>query len=43
MYMILDVYGRYIVGWTVQHREGGPIAKALIAQTIAQQNSLKVS
>lgn len=38
MYVILDVYSRYIVGWTVQHREGGPIAKALIAQTIAQQN-----
>jgi len=38
MYVILGVYSRYIVGWTVQHREGGPIAKALISQTIEQQN-----
>ena len=38
MYVILDVYSRYIVGWTVQHREGGQLAKELIAQTLEQQN-----
>jgi putative transposase len=37
MYVILDVYSRYIVGWTVQHRENGQLAKALIAQTLQQQ------
>lgn len=38
MYVILDVYSRYIVGWTVQHRENGRLAKDLIAQTLQQQN-----
>ena len=35
--VILDVYSRYAVGWTVQHRESGQVAKALIAQVCAQQ------
>jgi putative transposase len=37
LYVILDVFSRYVVGWTVQHRETGPIAEALIAQSLAQQ------
>jgi putative transposase len=37
LYVILDVYSRYAVGWTVQHRESGHIAKDLIAQVIEQQ------
>jgi putative transposase len=37
LYVILDVFSRYAVGWTVQHRETGPIAKALINQAVAQQ------
>ena len=37
LYVILDVYSRYAVGWTVQHRESAQIAKALIAQAAAQQ------
>jgi putative transposase len=37
LYVILDVFSRYVVGWTVQHRETGPIAEALIAQAIEQQ------
>jgi putative transposase len=37
LYAILDVFSRYCVRWTVQHRESGPIAEALIAQAIAQQ------
>ena len=37
LYVILDVFSRYAVGWTVQHRETGPIAKALINQAIEQQ------
>ena len=30
LYVILDVFSRYVVGWTVQHRETAEIAKALI-------------
>jgi putative transposase len=37
LYVILDVFSRYAVGWTVQHRESGPIATELIAQVIEQQ------
>jgi putative transposase len=37
LYVILDVFSRYAVGWTVQYRETGPIAEALIAQAIEQQ------
>jgi putative transposase len=35
--VILDVFSRYVVGWTVQYRETGPIAEALIAQSVEQQ------
>jgi putative transposase len=37
LYVILDVFSRYVVAWTVQHRETAPIAEALIAQAIEQQ------
>jgi putative transposase len=37
LYVILDVFSRYAVGWTVQHRENAPLAKALIAQSAEQQ------
>ena len=37
LYVILDLYSRYAVGWTLQHRESGEIAKALIAQAAGQQ------
>jgi putative transposase len=37
LYVILDVFSRYVVGWTVQYRETGPIAEALIAQAVDQQ------
>lgn len=37
LYVILDLYSRYAVGWTLQHRESGEIAKALIAQAALQQ------
>ena len=35
--MILDVFSRYAVGWTVQYRENGQLAKALIEQATEQQ------
>jgi transposase InsO family protein len=37
LYAVLDVFSRYAVAWTVQQRESGPVAEALIAQAIAQQ------
>lgn len=37
LYVILDVFSRYVVGWTVQHREAASVAKALIAQACEQQ------
>jgi len=37
LYVILDLYSRYAVGWTLQHRESGEIAKALLAQAAEQQ------
>ncbi len=37
LYVILDVFSRYIVGWTVQYRENAQLAKALIEQAAEQQ------
>jgi putative transposase len=37
LYVILDVFSRYVVGWTVQHRENAQLAKALIEQASEQQ------
>ena len=38
LYVILDVFSRYVVGWTVQYRENGQLAKALIEQATEQQH-----
>jgi len=38
LYVVLDVFSRYAVGWTVQHRESAQVAKALIAQVCEQQH-----
>ena len=35
--MILDVFSRYVVGWTVQYRENAQLAKTLIEQATEQQ------
>jgi putative transposase len=37
LYVILDVFSRYVVGWTIQHRESARVAEQLIAQAIEQQ------
>ena len=37
LYVILDVFSRYIVGWTVQYRETAQLAAALIEQASEQQ------
>ena len=37
LYVILDVFSRYVVGWTIQHRESASVAQQLIAQSIERQ------
>jgi putative transposase len=37
LYVILDVFSRYVVGWMVAHREGARLAQKLIAETCARQ------
>ena len=37
LYVILDVFSRYVVGWMVAHREHADLAERLIAETIAKQ------
>jgi putative transposase len=38
LYVILDVFSRYAVGWTVQHRESAALAERLIADTLTKQH-----
>ena len=37
LYVILDVFSRYVVGWSLQHGESGSLAQQLIAQALQQQ------
>lgn len=37
LYVLLDVFSRYAVGWTIQHRESTSVAQQLISQAIEQQ------
>jgi putative transposase len=37
LYVILDIYSRYVVGWMVAQREHADLAERLIAETIAKQ------
>jgi putative transposase len=37
LYVILDIFSRYVVGWTLAHRESGTLAQQLIAETYAKQ------
>lgn len=37
LYVILDVFSRYTVGWMIAHRESAELAKRLIAETCAKQ------
>jgi putative transposase len=38
LYVIIDVFSRYVVGWMVAHRELSSLAQKLIEQTCAKQN-----
>jgi putative transposase len=37
LYVILDIFSRYVVGWMIAHRESATLAKRLIADTCAKQ------
>jgi putative transposase len=37
LYVILDVFSRYVVGWTVAHAEQAALAERLLAETTAKQ------
>jgi len=37
LYVILDVFSRYVVGWMVAHRESAVLAEKLISETLAKQ------
>jgi len=37
LYVILDVYSRYVVGWMIAERESAALAEELISQTCARQ------
>jgi putative transposase len=41
LYVIMDIFSRYIVGWMVAPRESAELAKRLIADTCAKQNITK--
>src|SRR3954465_13815584 len=38
LYVILDVFSRYVVGWMVAPREGAELARKLIEETCEKQN-----
>ena len=37
LYVILDIWSRYVVGWMVAHRESAVLAKRLILETCRKQ------
>lgn len=37
LYVILDIFSRYVVGWMVAHRESAALAKRLIRETCEKQ------
>ncbi len=39
LYVIIDVFSRYVVGWMVAHRENAELARKLISETIRKQEA----
>ena len=37
LYVILDIFSRYVVGWMIAHQEQAALAERLIAETLAKQ------
>lgn len=38
LYVILDIFSRYVVGWMLAHREQAELASKLIGETLEKQN-----
>jgi putative transposase len=38
LYVILDIYSRYVVGWLIAHRESAELAEQLILDTVEKEN-----
>ena len=38
LYVILDIYSRYVPGWMLAHAENATLAEALLADTVTKQN-----
>jgi putative transposase len=38
LYVILDIFSRYVVGWLLAHRESAELAEQLIADSVAKEN-----
>jgi putative transposase len=38
LYVILDIYSRYVVGWLIAHRESAELAEQLIAETVEKEH-----
>jgi putative transposase len=38
LYVILDIFSRYVVGWLLAHRESAELAEQLIADTLEKEN-----
>src|SRR5207248_9334058 len=38
LYVIIDIYSRYVVGWLIAERESAALAEKLLADTIAKQD-----
>lgn len=38
LYVLLDIFSRYVVGWLIAERESSQLAKELIAESCAKQN-----
>jgi putative transposase len=39
LYVIIDIYSRYVVGWMVADRESSELARILLAETIAKEGA----
>jgi putative transposase len=38
LYVLLDIFSRYVVGWMLAHRESGELAARLVEETCVKQN-----
>jgi putative transposase len=38
LYVILDIFSRYVVGWMLAHRESDDLAQRLILETVVKEN-----